>query len=65
MFESLEFQRKVEQGYKKFTDRGISDKTYMSLKGGNLPNRWVNMDLSALPSIEEVHQRIIGMVAKY
>ena len=65
LFETVEFQRKVEEGYKNFTRDGIADKVYMSLSGSNLNNRWINLDLSASPSIDEVHSRIVGIITKY
>ena len=55
----------MEEGYKNFTVDGIADKVYMSLSGSNLNNRWINLDLSALPSIDEVHSRIVGIITKY
>ena len=37
----------------------------MALKGDHLDNRWVNLDLSKQPSIEEMRDTITAIVKKY
>ena len=63
--ETVEFQRQVEQGYRRFTDCGISDSAYMAVKGTQLINRWINLDLSKEPSIANVASRITQIITKY
>ena len=55
----------MEVGYQKFVAGGISDKNFLQSKSKVLPSRWVNLDLKSMPSINEVHAKIVSIVTKY